>query len=121
MQAYCMKCRARREMKEAKSITMKNGELAAPGVGPDVRRQDAQKASPSSSSASPPRPLPRGVRNPVDYEYNTSLVAVLPYLLPISACDRLPMARIHPPMFRGGDWVKTYPLLSRQRKWSQGA
>lgn len=42
MQAYCMKCRARREMKEAKSITMKNGELAAPGVGPDVRRQDAQ-------------------------------------------------------------------------------
>jgi len=25
MQAYCMKCRAKREMKDAKAITMKNG------------------------------------------------------------------------------------------------
>jgi len=25
MQAYCMKCRAKREMKDAKSITMKSG------------------------------------------------------------------------------------------------
>ena len=25
MQAYCMKCRTKREMKDAKAITMKNG------------------------------------------------------------------------------------------------
>jgi len=28
MQAYCVKCRARREMRDAKSITMKNGRSA---------------------------------------------------------------------------------------------
>ncbi len=28
MQAYCMKCRAKKEMKDAKSITMKNGRPA---------------------------------------------------------------------------------------------
>jgi len=28
MQAYCMKCRAKREMKDAKAITMKNGRPA---------------------------------------------------------------------------------------------
>ena len=28
MQAYCMKCRAKREMEDAKSITMENGKLA---------------------------------------------------------------------------------------------
>ena len=34
MQAYCMKCRAQREMKDAKAITMKNGRLATQGVCP---------------------------------------------------------------------------------------
>ncbi|MFC1971086.1 DUF5679 domain-containing protein [Chloroflexota bacterium] len=28
MQAYCVKCRAKKEMKDAKSITMKNGKPA---------------------------------------------------------------------------------------------
>ncbi len=34
MQAYCMKCRAKKEMKDAKSITMKNGRPATQGVCP---------------------------------------------------------------------------------------
>ena len=34
MQAYCVKCRAKREMKDAKAITMKNGKPATQGVGP---------------------------------------------------------------------------------------
>jgi Zn finger protein HypA/HybF involved in hydrogenase expression len=34
MQAYCMKCRAKREMKDTKSITMKNGRPATQGVCP---------------------------------------------------------------------------------------
>jgi len=34
MQAYCMKCRTNREMKDTKSITMKNGKLATQGVCP---------------------------------------------------------------------------------------
>ncbi len=34
MQAYCMKCRAKREMKNAKKITMKNGRPATQGVCP---------------------------------------------------------------------------------------
>ena len=32
MQAYCMKCRAKREMKDTKAITMKNGKPATQGV-----------------------------------------------------------------------------------------
>jgi RNase P subunit RPR2 len=32
MQAYCMKCRAKKEMKNAKSITMKNGKPATQGM-----------------------------------------------------------------------------------------
>jgi len=32
MQAYCVKCRAKKEMKDAKSITMKNGKPATQGV-----------------------------------------------------------------------------------------
>ncbi len=35
MQAYCMKCRAKREMKDSKSVTMKNGRPATQGVCPD--------------------------------------------------------------------------------------
>ena len=34
MQAYCMKCKAKREMKDARSITMKNGKPATQGVCP---------------------------------------------------------------------------------------
>ena len=34
MQAYCVKCRAKKEMKDAKSITMKNGRPATQGVCP---------------------------------------------------------------------------------------
>jgi hypothetical protein len=34
MQAYCVKCRAKREMKNAKSITMKNGRPATQGACP---------------------------------------------------------------------------------------
>ena len=35
MQAYCVKCRAKREMKDAKAITMKNGKPATQGVCPN--------------------------------------------------------------------------------------
>lgn len=34
MQAYCVKCHAKREMKNPKSITMKNGRPATQGVCP---------------------------------------------------------------------------------------
>ena len=34
MQAYCVKCRAKREMKDAKAITMKNGKPATQGTCP---------------------------------------------------------------------------------------
>jgi len=34
MQAYCVKCRAKREMKDAKPITMKNGKPATQGICP---------------------------------------------------------------------------------------
>ena len=39
MQAYCVKCRARREMKDAKLITMKNGK---PGRMPDLWHENVQ-------------------------------------------------------------------------------
>ncbi len=32
MEAYCVKCRTKREMKNAKAITMKNGKPATEGV-----------------------------------------------------------------------------------------
>jgi len=34
MEAYCVKCHAKREMKNPKSITMKNGKPATTGVCP---------------------------------------------------------------------------------------
>jgi hypothetical protein len=34
MQAYCVKCHTKREMKNAKSVTMKNGKPATEGVCP---------------------------------------------------------------------------------------
>ncbi|MFC1979797.1 DUF5679 domain-containing protein [Chloroflexota bacterium] len=34
VQAYCMKCKAKKEMKDARAITMKNGKLATQGTCP---------------------------------------------------------------------------------------
>jgi Zn finger protein HypA/HybF involved in hydrogenase expression len=34
MQGYCVKCRAKKEMMNIKSITMKNGRLVTQGVCP---------------------------------------------------------------------------------------
>jgi len=34
MQAYCVKCRAKREMKDARAITMKTGKPATQGICP---------------------------------------------------------------------------------------
>ncbi len=34
MQVYCVKCRTKREMKDAKPITLKNGRPATQGVCP---------------------------------------------------------------------------------------
>ena len=34
MQAYCVKCRARKDMKDPRSITMKNGRPATQGICP---------------------------------------------------------------------------------------
>jgi hypothetical protein len=34
MEAYCVKCRAKRQMKDPKAITMKNGKPATQGVCP---------------------------------------------------------------------------------------
>ncbi|MFC1989817.1 DUF5679 domain-containing protein [Chloroflexota bacterium] len=34
MQAYCMKCRSKKEMKDARSITFKNGKPATQGTCP---------------------------------------------------------------------------------------
>ena len=34
MQAYCMKCHVKREMKDAKTVTFKNGRPATQGVCP---------------------------------------------------------------------------------------
>jgi hypothetical protein len=37
MEAYCVKCRTKREMKNAKAITMKNGKPATQGVCPTCK------------------------------------------------------------------------------------
>jgi Zn finger protein HypA/HybF involved in hydrogenase expression len=34
MEGYCMKCKEKREMKDAKEVTMKNGKKAHSGVCP---------------------------------------------------------------------------------------
>ena len=34
MQGYCVKCRAKREIKDARAITMKNGKPATQGICP---------------------------------------------------------------------------------------
>ncbi len=35
MEGYCVKCRAKRQIKDAKAITMKNGKPATQGVCPN--------------------------------------------------------------------------------------
>ena len=35
MQGYCVKCKEKKEIKDAKEITMKNGKPAVQGVCPD--------------------------------------------------------------------------------------
>lgn len=35
MEAYCMKCRAKKEMKDTEKVTMKNGRQATKGKCPD--------------------------------------------------------------------------------------
>ena len=37
MQAYCVKCRFKREMQDSKSITMKNGRPATQGTCPTCK------------------------------------------------------------------------------------
>jgi len=34
MEAYCVKCKSKKEMKDAKAVTMKNGKPATQGVCP---------------------------------------------------------------------------------------
>ncbi len=34
-EAYCVKCKAKREMKDAQEVTLKNGRLADKGVCPE--------------------------------------------------------------------------------------
>ena len=34
MEAYCVKCKSKREMQNARAVTMKNGKPAAEGVCP---------------------------------------------------------------------------------------
>lgn len=42
MQAYCVKCRAKKEMKSPKAITMKNGKPATQGTWSHMWDQDVQ-------------------------------------------------------------------------------
>ena len=35
VEAYCVKCKAKKEMKDAKAVTMKNGKPATQGKCPD--------------------------------------------------------------------------------------
>ena len=35
MDAYCVKCKAKKEMKDGKEVTMKNGRKAMKGICPD--------------------------------------------------------------------------------------
>ena len=44
MQAYCVKCRSKKEMKDPKNITMKNGKPATQGVCPSCGTKIAHQA-----------------------------------------------------------------------------
>ncbi len=37
MQAYCLRCRTKREMRDARQVTLKNGRPAIQGVCPECR------------------------------------------------------------------------------------
>ncbi len=39
LEAYCVKCRAKRQMKDAKAITMRNGKPATQGTCPNCGTQ----------------------------------------------------------------------------------
>ncbi len=58
MEAYCLKCRTKREMQDAKPITMKNGKPATQGVCPEcgtkmfkIGAGDAAKAEDAKAGA----------------------------------------------------------------------
>ncbi len=53
-EAYCVKCRAKREIKDAQEVTMKNGRPAMKGVCPVCGTAIFRIGSGSSSSASTP-------------------------------------------------------------------
>ena len=40
MEAYCVKCKAKREMKDPTAVTMKNGKPATSGTCADLRHED---------------------------------------------------------------------------------
>ena len=48
MQGYCVKCRTKREIKGAKSITMKNGKPATQGRVPSVGLRCSESVRPRS-------------------------------------------------------------------------
>ena len=41
-EGYCVKCKAKKEIKDAQEITMKNGRPATQGTVPGLRHQDLQ-------------------------------------------------------------------------------
>ena len=41
-EGYCVKCKAKKEMKDPMSITMKNGRPATQGIVPGLRHEDLQ-------------------------------------------------------------------------------
>jgi hypothetical protein len=53
MQAYCVKCRAKKEMKDAKAITMKNGRAATRASAPPAVQKYSESARPKRSRRSP--------------------------------------------------------------------
>ena len=42
MEAYCVKCKAKKEMKDPTPVTMKNGKPATQGTCSTLRHQDVQ-------------------------------------------------------------------------------
>jgi hypothetical protein len=50
VEAYCVKCKAKREIKDAKNVTMKNGKPAIQGVCPVCGTKIFRIGASSSSS-----------------------------------------------------------------------
>ena len=55
MEAYCVKCRSKTEIKDAQGITMKNGKPATQGVCPCLRDQGLPYRRYSLNSSTPGR------------------------------------------------------------------